>query len=335
MENNLLPHIAITQMIFGFVPAKAIHIAAKLNIADLIATNGPMHPSQLAEETGSNKESIYRLLRALASNGIFAEDETGKFALTPLAKCLKKDHPESMKAMAISAGGLFYKAYNELSFAVQTGDPGFAKAIGMGPFEYLTNHPEEGKIFDRAMTNFHGGETQPMIDHYDFSIFDSVVDVGGGNGDVLSAVLEQNAGVEGVLFDMPQVIERAKENISGKGLSDRCALEAGNFFESVPSGDAYILRHIVHDWSDEDAVRILANCRKAMKPNGKILVVEAVIPPGNGPHPFKWLDLTMLMIGGKERNKGQFEAIFERAGLQINRILSVTPAISVVEGITA
>lgn len=333
METNLPPHIAITQMIFGFVPAKAVHIAAKLNIAELIAAHGPLTVEQLAEKTGSNKHAIYRLLRALASNGIFTEVQTGNFGLTPMAECLQEDHPESMKAMAISAGGLFYKAYNELPFAVQTGEPGWHKAMGMGPFEYLTNHPEEGKIFDRAMTNFHGGETQPMIDHYDFSIFDKVVDVGGGNGDVLSSVLKQNQGINGVLFDIPEVVERAKVNISDNGLGSRIETAGGDFFESVPEGDAYILRHIVHDWSDEDAVSILSNCRKAMKPGGKVLVVEAVIPPGNDPHPFKWLDITMLMIGGKERTKEQFENIFLRAGLKLVRIIPATPAISIVEGI--
>jgi ubiquinone/menaquinone biosynthesis C-methylase UbiE len=333
MENNVPPHIAITQMIFGFVPAKAIHIAAKLNIAELIAAHGPMNSAQLAEKTGSHKESIYRLLRALCSNGIFAEDQTGNFGLTPLAECLQEDHPDSMKAMAISAGGLFYKAYTELPFAVQSGEPGWHKAIGMGPFEYLTKNPEEGKIFDRAMTNFHGGETQPMIDNYDFSVFDTVVDVGGGNGEVLSSVLKQNQDVKGVLFDMPEVVARAMENISNNGLRSRMEIVGGNFFESVPSSDAYILRHIVHDWSDEDAVVILTNCRKAMKPNGKLLVVEAVIPKGNDPHPFKWLDITMLMIGGKERTKEQFEHIFHQAGLKINRIITVTPSISLVEGI--
>ena len=333
MENQLPSHIAITQMIFGFVPAKAIHIAANLNLADLIATEGPMTASQLAQKTGSHEESLYRVLRALCSNGIFEENAQGKIALTPMAECLQEDHPESMKAMAISAGGLFYKSYTELPYSVQTGKAGFEKALGMGPFDYLTKNPEEGKTFDRAMTNFHGGETQPMIDHYNFSTFDTVVDIGGGNGDVLSSVLTQNPGIKGVLFDMPAVVERAKANIANNGLTARCQLHGGNFFESVPSGDAYILRHIIHDWNDQDATAILNNCRKAMNPGAKVLVVEAVIPKGNEPHPFKWLDITMLMIGGKERTSDQFEQVFSKAGLRITRIIPITPAISIVEGV--
>lgn len=333
MENNLPPQIAMTQMIFGFVTSKAIHVAAKLNIADLLASHGPMNAEQLAQETGAHQESIYRLLRALASNGIFTENQNRNFELTPLAECLREDSQESMKATALSAGSVFYKAYNEFLFSVQTGERGFQKALGMGPFEYMANNPEEGKTFDRMMTDFHGGETQPMIDNYDFSVFKTVVDVGGGNGEVISAVLHNSKGLNGILFDMPEVIKRSRENSMISGLKDRCQLISGDFFESVPSGgDAYILRHIIHDWSDEDSISILKNCKKSMNPDGKILVVEAVIPPGNDPHPFKWLDLTMLMIGGKERTKGQFEEIFKQAGLKLTRIIPITPAISIIEG---
>lgn len=334
MENNLPPQIAMSQMVFGFVTAKAIHVAAKLNIADLIAKNGAMDPSQLAQRTAANKEAIYRLLRALSSNGIFKEDQNGSFELTPLADCLREDSPTSMKATALSAGSVFYKAYNEFLFSVQTGEPGFNKAYGMSPFEYLTNNPEEGIIFDRMMTDFHGGETAPMIENYDFSTFNTVVDVGGGNGEVISAVLKKYQGTKGVLFDMPEVIKRSGDNIATSRLGSRCQLRGGDFFESVPTGgNAYILRHIIHDWNDKDAVIILKNCKNAMTPNGKVLVVEAVIPEGNDPHPFKWLDLTMLMIGGKERTKDQFEAVFSQAGLKLTQIIPITPAISIVEGV--
>lgn len=334
METNLPPQIAMTQMILGYVNAKAVHVAAKLNIADLLAKHGPMDSSELANRTDADGESIFRLLRALASNGIFKEGENGKFSLTPMAECLKEDSPNSTKAMALCAGSLFYKTYNEFLFAVQNGGGGWVKALGAAPFEYLQNHPEEGKIFDRMMTDIHGGETQPMVENYDFSVFKTVVDVGGGNGEVISAVLHKNPGTKGILFDLPEVIERSKENIVAAGLSDRCQLASGNFFESVPkNGDTYILRHIVHDWKDTDAVAILTNCRKAMNPGGKVLVVEAVIPEGNDPHPFKWLDLTMLMIDGKERNSKQFEDIFSQAGLKLTRIVAATPFVNVVEGV--
>ncbi len=334
MENNLPPNVLLSQMIFGFVTSKAIHVAAKLNLADLIASHGAMNCSELADKTGADATSIHRLLRALASNDIFIEDEQGKFSLTPLADCLREDSANSAKAMALSAGSVFYKAYNEFLYSVQTGERGFERAYGMGPFEYLSSHPEEGKIFDQMMTDFHGGETQPMIENYDFSVFKTVVDVGGGNGEVISAVLNNNRNVNGILFDLPEVINRSQGMIAGSGLGNRCIAKGGNFFEAVPSnGDAYILRHIIHDWNDTDAITILKNCKKAMNPGGKVLIVEAVIPKGNDPHPFKWLDLTMLMIGGKERTKEQFEHLFSQAGLHLKRIIPITPAISIVEGV--
>ncbi len=334
MDNNLPPKIMITQMIFGFVTAKAIHVAAKLNIADLIAANGPMNCSELAKRSGAHEESIYRLMRALASSGIFKEEVNGDFSLTPMAECLTEDHPDSTKAMSLATGNVFYKAYEELPYAVTTGDPGFQKAIRMPVFEWLGKHREEGRIFDRMMTDIHGGETEPMVSQYDFSVFKTVVDIGGGNGSVMAAVLNKNPGVNGILFDLPEVINRSHENIATWGLGNRCRLDSGNFFESVSTGgDAYILRHIIHDWSDSDAVAILNNCRNAMNPGGKVLVVEAVIPKGNDPNPFKWLDLTMLMIGGKERTKDQFEKIFSKAGLKLNLVIPVTPVLSVVEAV--
>lgn len=333
MENNIPPKLVITQMILGYVTSKAIYAAAKLNIADLIAANGPMNCSELADKSNAHEESIYRLMRALASIDIFTEDKKGKFSLTPLAECLLEDSTSSMKAMSLSTGSVFYKAFDEFLYSVKSGQGGFTKAHGMPVFEYLTNNPDQGKIFDRMMTDFHGDETKPMVDNYDFSVFKKVVDIGGGNGGVISAVLNKNKGLSGVLFDIPEVINRSRESINSKGLSDRCSLDAGNFFESVSKGgDVYILRHIIHDWSDEDSITILSNCRIAMNPRGKILVVEAVIPEGNKPNPFKWLDLTMLMIGGKERTKSQFEHIFSKSGLKLTQVIPVTENLSIIEG---
>ncbi|MEO8582174.1 MAG: methyltransferase [Flavitalea sp.] len=334
MENNLPPKIVISQMVFGFVISKSIHIVAKLNIAELLHANGPMTSATLAQSSGVHEESLYRLMRALSSMGIFSQDENGKFSLTPLSDCLREDSLDTVKAISLSTGSVFYKAYEELPFSVKTGEEGFKKALGLSPFEFLAHNPEEGKIFDRMMTDVHGGETKPMVNTYDFSVYNTIVDVGGGNGEVISAVLHKNPNVRGILFDLPEVISRSGDSIAARGLKDRCQLETGNFFESVVrGGDAYIMRHILHDWSDADAVTILTNCRKAMNPGGKILVVEAVIEEGSGPSPFKLLDLTMLLIGGKERTAKQFEQIFSKAGLKINRIVSFQHDLSVVEGV--
>lgn len=333
MENGLPPKILMSQMIFSYVVAKAIHVAAKLNIADEIAANGPMDCFQLAAACGANVEALSRLMRALASNGIFAADAGGKYALTPMAECLREDSADSVKAMSLGTGNVFFSSMSELLHAVKSGEPGFNKAIGMPVFEYLGSRPDEGKIFDRMMTDIHGGETAPMIAAYDFSPFKTIVDIGGGNGEVITGILEKYPEVKGVLFDLPFVIERAGKNIASSGFQDHCHLVAGNFFESVATGgDAYIMRHIIHDWSDDDAVTILSNCRKAMNPGGKVLVVEAVIQEDNSPSPFKWLDLSMLMIGGKERTKQQFNDIFTGAGLKLERITPFQHDLSVVEG---
>jgi hypothetical protein len=334
MENNLPPRIIMSQMIFGLVVTKAIYCVAKLNIADILATEGPMNCSALAGKSGAHEESLYRLMRALASIGIFREDGSGNFLLTPLGECLRDDSPDSVKAMALGVGNVWFKAYAELLYAVQTGKSGFEYAIGMPVFDYLTANPEEGKIFDRMMTDIHGGETEPMIKSYDFSGFKTIVDVGGGNGEVITSILKTNKEVNGILFDLPEVINRARQNITLKGLNDRCQLDTGNFFESVSKGgDAYIMRHIIHDWSDADAVTILTNCRKTMNPDGRVLVVEAVIQEGNEPSPFKLLDITMLMVGGKERTRKQFENIFSQAGLKLNRVVPFQNDLSVVEGV--
>jgi ubiquinone/menaquinone biosynthesis C-methylase UbiE len=334
MENNLPPKIIMSQMIFGLVISKAIYCVAKLNIADTLAAHGPMNCSALAAKSSAHEESLYRLMRALASIGIFREDENGNFLLTPMAECLRDDSPDSVKAMALGVGNVWFKAYSELLYPIETGKGGFEYAIGMPVFEYLTANPEEGKIFDRMMTDIHGGETQPMIDDYDFSSFKTIVDVGGGNGEVITSILKRHEEVKGILFDLPEVINRARQNITSTGLNDRCQLDTGNFFESVSKGgDAYIMRHIIHDWCDKDAVTILSNCRKAMNPGGKVLVVEAVIQEGNEPSPFKLLDITMLMVGGKERTKKQFENIFSQAGLKLNRVVPFQNDLSVVEGV--
>ena len=334
MENSLPPKVVLNQILFGFVLTKAIYVAAKLNFADIIGARGPMTSAELAKQSGADDESVSRLLRGLASAGIFSIDDNGKYSMTPLAESLKDDNPESIKAMALVLGDTFYKAYDELLFSVKTGENGFKKALGVPVFQYLTDNAETGKHFDRMMTDIHGGETQPMMETYDFSAFKTVVDIGGGNGEVISAILNKHAAVKGILFDLPEVIDRARNNVSASGLTDRCQLVSGNFFDSVvKGGDAYIMRHILHDWSDNDAITILTNCRKSMNAGGKVLVVEAVIQEGNEPSPFKLLDLTMLLIGGKERTKSQFENIFSKAGLKLNRIVPFQHDLSVVEGV--
>lgn len=332
MENSIPPGRQLTQMVTGYAITQAIYSAAKLNIAEHIKDGKVSTASDLAEKTGADADGVYRLLRALASVGIFEEKARGEFDMTPMAELLAASHPKNVKAMVLGMGHVFYPAYQKLLYSVEHGGGGFKEHHGVPVFEYFNQHQEQAKIFDRMMTDFHGGETRPMVEKYDFSGFGTVVDVGGGNGEVLATLLNAYPDLKGVLFDLPHVTGRSVENVKQWGVDDRCKCVGGDFFKEVPEGgDAYILRHIVHDWSDEEATKILSNCCQAMNPNGKVLIVEAVIPPGNTPHPYKWLDLTMLLIGGKERTEAQFRTILDNSCLQFERIIPITPEVSIVE----
>jgi SAM-dependent methyltransferase len=323
------------QMFSGSWITQGIWVAAELGIADLLI-DGPRTAGELAEKTHTNGNALYRVLRALASVGIFAEDAHGRFSLTPLADLLRTDASASQRPFAIMMGAEFHGAWGELLHSVRAGEPGFEKKFGVPFFQYMTERPERGKIYDAAMTGVHGGETEPMLDAYDFSPFQTVIDIGGGNGLVLAAILQRHPTIKGILFDLPAVADRARSIISGAGLSDRCQIVGGDFFSSVPvGGDAYVMRHIIHDWDDDEAIAILRNCREAMNPEGRILVVETVIPPGNEPCFGKWLDLMMLVVGGRERTEEQYRRLFSEAGLKLNRIVPTALEISVIEGVYA
>ncbi|MDH4232588.1 MAG: acetylserotonin O-methyltransferase [Nitrospirota bacterium] len=323
------------QMFGGSWITQGIWVAAELGIADLLA-DGSRTSDELAKKTNTSSAALYRVLRALASVGIFAEDEQRRFSLTPLAELLQTDIPGSQRSLAIMMGGEFYAAWGELLHSVRTGEPGFQKRFGVPFFHYMTENPERHGVYDAAMTGVHGGETEPMLDAYDFSAFRTVVDIGGGNGLVLAAVLKRHPAVQGILFDLPAVADRARYTISGMGVSDRMRIEGGDFFSSVPAGaDVYVLRHIIHDWEDPEAVAILRQCREAAAPGGRILVVETVLPPGNEPSFGKWLDLMMLLVAGRERTKEEYSRLFSAAGLEMTRVIPTASEVSIIEGVRA
>lgn len=327
--------IQLNQMLGGYWISQAIYVAAELGLADELA-EGPRSVEQLADRTGSNSGALYRVLRALASVGIFDENGDRSFSLTPLGGRLRSDAPGSQRSFAIMSGAEFYETWGRLLHSVRTGEEGFHKAFGKRFFEYMTEHPDRHGIYDAAMTGVHGGETQPMLDAYDFSPFQTVTDIGGGNGLLLAGILERHPAVNGILFDLPAVADRARPVVSSLGISDRCRVVGGDFFSSVPAGcDAYVMRHIIHDWQDDEAIAILRNCREAMNPEGRVLVVECVIPPGNGPSFGKWLDLMMLLVGGRERTEDEFRRLFSEAGLTLNRVIPTASDVSVVEGVRA
>jgi methylase of polypeptide subunit release factors len=326
------PRQQLLQMITSYWTAQAIHVAAKLKLADLVK-DGLKTAQQLAQATRTHPQALYRLMRALASVEVFCEDEQGRFSITPIAECLL-DRPGSQYAVALMMGDEHYRAWGDLLYSVQTGKPAFDHVFGKPIFDFLSEHAEQAKIFDAAMTGFHGPETQAMIDAYDYTGVNTLVDIGGGNGTVLAAVLKKYPGMKGVLYDLPGVIERAKKNLADAGLTARCQTRAGSFFESAPpGGDAYQMRHIIHDWTDEQCHTILGHIRKVMPAHGRLLVIEMVIKPRNEPQPAKWLDLNMLVLpGGRERTEAEYRDMYAKAGFRLERVVPTPTENSVIEG---
>ena len=270
------PQLAVLQMASGYWISRSIYVAAKLGIADLLK-DSPKSCDELATATGTNAPSLYRVLRALASLGVFAETELNHFTLTPLATCLQSNTPNSVRARLIMLGEEQYRAWGELMHSVQTGGSSFERIYGMNLFEYLAQNPEPAKIFDESMTNLSVIQSAAIAASYDFSSIQTLVDVAGGQGLLIASILKSNPTLKGILFDQPHVIERAKRFLEAEGVLERCQLAAGSFFESVPEGgDAYILKHIILDWDEERAIAILKQCHKEMPANGKILVAEHV-----------------------------------------------------------
>lgn len=332
------PEVQLFQFATGYLLSKAIYIAAKVSIADHIAASGAAERStaELARLTDSNEDALYRILRALATVGIFRETQPRSFALTPMADLLRSDHPAQQRAAVLMIGDTHYRAWADVDHSVRTGQPAFDKVFGQPLFEYLSERPEEAKLFDAAMTGIHGGETQPMIAATDFGAYETLIDIGGGNASVLIEILRAAPSTRGVVFDLPHVVGRTEQILRNADLAGRCKTAGGSFFESVPAAgprDAYILRHIIHDWDDTRAITILQNCRRTAAPGAKILVVESVIPEGNEPHPGKWLDLVMLVSpAGRERTAAEYQALFAKAGLALSRIIPTHSPVSIIEG---
>jgi len=327
------PPAQMMQLISGFWTSCCIYNAAKLDIADLL-DGKPQTAAQLAETTHCHAPSLYRLMRALASTGIFSENEKGEFENTTLSETLKSDVPGSMKAMAIAQLGDHYNAWGNLLYSIKTGGIAFDKVEGMPVWEYYESHPDEGLNFMKAMTGMTGAAIMNVLPAYDFSAFKTIVDVGGGNGAMLMAVLNAAKAATGIVFDEEYVVTETNKAIMAAGLAQRCRTEAGSFFDFIPEGaDAYLMKMILHDWDDEKSLIILNNCRKAMRADSKLLVIESVIPAGNAPHPGKFLDINMLaMTGGKERTEQEFAALFSKAGLRLSKITPThSPMFNVVE----
>ncbi len=330
------PSMVLLRLMTGSWITHIIALTARMGIADLLARE-PQTSDDLARATGMRASSLYRVLRALASVGIFREDADGRFHLTPLAEPLRGDAPGSLRAFAIMLGQEWHwRAWGDLPHSVQTGQSAFEHLYGMTGFEYWAQHPEAGAIFDEAMTSRSSEENAAVVASYDFSNIGTLVDVGGGQGSFLAAILQANPGMRGMLVERLEVTPGARQYLDMAGLQGRCDVIAGDFFTSVPDGgDTYILKKVIHDWDDERAVAILKNCHRAMPEQGRLLVVELVVPPGNDPSFAKLLDVLMLVWtpGGKERTEAEYGALLAAAGFKLTHITPTRSPVSVLEGV--
>lgn len=329
--------LKMVEMISGFWVSRVIYIAAKLGLADQLKT-GAKTAEEVAEATRTHAPSLYRVMRALSGAGILFEDEEKRFSLTPLGETLRSDVPFSLRAFATSElGEVHYPSWGALLHTVKTGERAFDHVFGTDCWDYFGKHPEYAQVFNQSMTEVTRFIEPAITKAYDFSVFAKIVDVGGGHGGLITSILKKSPQSKGVIMDAPQVVQGARERIEAEGLEERCEAVAGNFFEAVPAGgDAYVMKHIIHDWDDREAIAILRNCRKAIKEGGKLLLIEAVIPGRNQPGLPVFGDLVMMLIpGGRERTAEEFAALFEAAGFRLQRVIPTESPMCVIEAVTA
>jgi len=321
----------------GHQISSMVRVAAQLKLADHLS-EGPRTAEELAQSTATHAPSLYRFLRTAASLGLFTEDAENRFSLTALGEPLRSGVPGSVRTTVLSlTGDLFRRPFSDLLYSVQTGKTAFEKQYGVPIFDWLGSHPEEGAMFSDLMIGFHGPETAAVAKAYDFSGAKTIADVGGATGHLLCTILGSCPSADGILFDLPHNADGAASLIQTRGMASRVQFKAGTFFESVPSdADVYMMSHIIHDWSEEQCLTILGNCRAAMGPNSRLLIIEMVIPPGNAPHPGKSTDMVMLAVpGGQERTEQEYRELLTKAGFRLERVVPTDSAVSVVEAFLA
>jgi hypothetical protein len=331
------PAEQLMQLSLGYMPAAALYVASKLNVADLLAS-GPQPVAMLARARGVNEDALYRTLRFLASFGIFRELGLRYFALTPSSKLLCSDAPDSIRdAIVWLSSPIHDRVFAELMYSVETGIPAIEKVTGKKAFDFFSEHHQVFSEFNAGMTAFSSILIPAVLDVYDFSGIEILVDVAGGHGLVLTAILQRYPEMRGILFEMEQVVPEARQQLGKFGLDTRCEVIAGDFFGEIPAGgDAYIMQHIIHDWDDDRALTILKNVRRALadRQDGKLLVLEDVIEPGDKQTLLKAVDIEMLVMpGGRERTAEEFSRLFTAAGFRLNRIVPTNAPVKVIEGV--
>lgn len=335
--NELPPPAVLYHLATGYYVSRALYVAAALGIADHL-TGGPRSAEDLAKATATHAPSLRRVLRLLASAGVLAEQENGAFALTPVSEWLRSDMPGSFRPAALLfTGPLEWASWGDLMHTVQTGEMALQHVFGVNSFEYMEQHPDESAVFDQAMAAFTSLTAMAVAAVYDFKPFRTVVDVGGGNGALLIGILRANPHLHGIVFDQPRAADGAKRQIEAAALSDRCQAVGGDFFAAVSAGgDAYLIKHVLHDWDDAQATRILRNCHRAMGPTAKLLIVEGVYPEhidqSIASRGAALNDVNMLVVtGGRQRSEAEFRDLLAASGFRLARIVPTMSGASVIE----
>jgi hypothetical protein len=331
---------ALLQVITGYRGAQVVRAAAELGLADLLA-GGPRSVEDLVAATGAHAPSLARLVQALAALGFVVEADGGRVELTPLGAPLRSDVPGSVRdAARFLAGEWIWRAWGDLLHSVRTGEPAFDRIFGMSNFEYWEHNSEAGAIHDAFFRGMSRATNAPIVAAYDFSRFGTVVDVGGSTGALLAAILQAHPGVRGILFDLPHVVAGAGPVLAEAGVKDRCAVIGGSFFDPVPaSGDAYLLKYVIHDWDDERAAAILRRCREAMGPDDRLLLIEQVLPErieaGAAARQAVMSDLNMLVLtpGGRERTEREFRALLGGAGFELRAAIATASPFVILEAV--
>ena len=328
------PSLKILEITYSnFVIARALYAFAKLGIADLLG-DGALSSEELASTAGVDPRALYRLLRTLSMADVVSESQDHRFALGPLGEALRSDVPGSMRAWATFSGEPYVlQAWEHIVHSIQTGQPAWEHVHKMPIFEYFGQHPEAAKIFDQAMTSLSAGEAPAIVSAYDFSGIRKLVDIGGGQGLLLRTILKSHPKMTGVLFDRPYVVEGVHEQLAQEGLTERCEVVPGDFFQAVPAGaNAYLLKYVIHDWDDERSLAILRNCRRAMTNDARLVLVETIVPAPGKPHYAKLQDLEMLVVAGaQERTVDEYSRLLERAGFKLVRVVPTTELSSILE----
>jgi hypothetical protein len=323
--------LVLSDMASGYMKTQALYVAAKLGIADHL-TEGPQSSEVLAQTVDVHPDALYKLLRFLESLGLFSEPEPGVFALTTLGAHLRKDASSGFHTQILMNAELLWSLWGELTYTIKTGQAADQRVYGMPFFDYLQQHPEKAAIFNEEMTHFIATMAPAVVTAYDFSSFGTIVDVGGGHGTLLATILQANPQAHGVLLDLPITVEGTQQHMAALGLSERCTCVGGDFFASVPTGDCIILSAVISDWDDEQSVRILTNCRQAIAPEGRLLLLERLLIPEEPAPPTAVMDLAMLIFGGGTgRSQGEYRNLLASAGFDLTRVVSTGTQRSIFE----